>query len=114
MSYRQYRRARKLGMNAATMTMETVSRLMMERNVSACRAFPIPCCANGSHCCPPFGQTVGNGAAVPGGYEKRCAVRQTISSRFQPGKILQTLCGEGSPKAEKMPAAEKAAPYADN
>jgi len=62
------------------------------------------------HCCPPFGQAAGNGAAVPGGYETMYGLRPTISSRFQPGEILQTLCGEGSPKAEKCQRPEKAAP----
>ncbi len=62
------------------------------------------------HCCPPFGQADGNGAAVPGGYETMCGLRPTISSRFQPGEILQTLCGEGSPKTEKCQQPEKEAP----
>lgn len=39
-----------------------------------------------------------------------CGLRPTISSRFQPGEILQTLCGEGSPKTEKCQQPEKEAP----
>ena len=40
-------------MSAVTMTAATVSRWMMERNVSASRPFPTPCCAGGSgrQCC---------------------------------------------------------------
>lgn len=62
------------------------------------------------HCCPPFGQAAGNGAAVPGEYETMCGLRPAISSRFQPGEILQTLCSEGSPKTEKCQQPEKEVP----
>lgn len=62
------------------------------------------------HCRPPSGQAAGNGAAVPGGYETLCGLRPAVSSRLQPGEILQTLCGKGSPEAEKCQRPEKAAP----
>lgn len=47
------------------------------------------------------GQAVGNGAAVPGGYETLCCLRPAVPSRLQPGEILQALCGKGTPETEE-------------
>ena len=60
--------------------------------------------------CPAAGQAIGNGVAVPGGIKTLRGLRPIIPSRFQPGEILQTLCGEGSPKTEKCQQPEKEAP----
>lgn len=63
--------------------------------------FLLPAVQMVSHRCPPSGQAAGNSAVVPGKYETLRGLRTAVPSRLQPGEILQTLCGKGTPETEE-------------
>ena len=61
-----------------------------------------------SYRCPAFRWTPGDCFALSEGTQTVRCLRPALSSRFQPGKILQVLCCHRSPQAENSQWPEKA------
>lgn len=109
MSYRQYRRARKLVHECCNY--DNGSCIGRWGRMYLCaKYFLLPAVQMVPHCCPSSGQAAGNGAAVPGGYETLYCLWSAISSWLQPGEILQALCGKSTPETEECQWPEKTVP----
>lgn len=63
-----------------------------------------------SDCGSSAGQAFRDSPVIQEQYEAVCCLRSAVSSRLQPGEILQVLCGKGTSETEECQRPQKKAP----